>query len=313
MKRMLTVLTVCALVGGTALAQGTAAEDYAKALDRENTDRDVAGALEMYKGIVGRHRSDEEIAAKSQYRIGECLEKLGKTDEAKAAYEAVPRDFPGQTALVEKAKERLAALAGQQAKESDDAEKTRLKMEKTKIDLDFVDADLADIADFLSEFSGIAILIDGQAQPPLPQKATFAVKALSITQIVKLLGSMCGFESVNRNGVLVWTSAQRAQALQARPAITLPDDAAADDRKVLTSIGSIRISLNFAETPLDTVIGFLQEVTQLNIVIAPEAGKPNLSLRVGDAKLSTALDLIGFLTDTEFAIENGAILVRKTK
>lgn len=311
MKRMLTVLMACALVGGTALAQGTAAEDYAKALDRENTDRDVAGALEMYRGIVGRHRSDEEIAAKAQYRVGECLEKLGKADEAKAAYEAVPRDFPAQTALVEKAKERLAALAGQQAKESDDEEKTRQKMETMKIDLDFVDADLTDIAAFLSDFSGIAILIDREAQ--LPQKATFAVKSLSLNQVVKLLASMCGFESVNRNGVLVWTSAQRAQALQARSAIALPEDAPADDRRILTSINSIRISLNFEETPLDTVVDFLREVTQLNIVLAPEVGKPAISLQVGEARLTTALDLIGFQTGTEFRIENGVILVRRTK
>ena len=60
--------------------------------------------MEIYKGIVKRHKDEEEIAAKAQYRIAECWEKLGVERDAREAYEALVRDFPSQTALVDKAK-----------------------------------------------------------------------------------------------------------------------------------------------------------------------------------------------------------------
>lgn len=49
------------------------------------------------------------LAAQAQFRLGECLLKKNRTDEATAAFEKLIADFPGEKELVAKAREHLPA------------------------------------------------------------------------------------------------------------------------------------------------------------------------------------------------------------
>jgi tetratricopeptide (TPR) repeat protein len=74
----------------------------------ENSQRDYAGALEVYKKVTERFPDDKKYCALALAHIGVCLEAQGKKDEARAAYEKVVKDYADQKDAVALANDRLA-------------------------------------------------------------------------------------------------------------------------------------------------------------------------------------------------------------
>ncbi len=68
-------------------------------------------AIQLYKRIVQEHAGNRAVAAKALLEMGQCYEKLGKT-EARNAYERVLRDYADQNEAAAQARTRLAALSG---------------------------------------------------------------------------------------------------------------------------------------------------------------------------------------------------------
>lgn len=305
----LSAALLAALLVLPARAGDTAADEYAKALDKENTERDLNGAMEIYKGIVKRHKDEEEIAAKAQFRIAECWEKLGVQRDAKEAYEAVVRDFPAQAALVEKAKERLAAMAGGTV-EKNPEEIVARKLEKTRLDLDFVDSTLPDILDFVSEFAQVPCVIDPAAEELASKALSFAVKDLPLGKVLNLLAETSHMAFVNRGGILVWTTPARANDVRQLPRLEVGDNAPDEDKKVARAIEAIRISLNLSETPLPEAMSFVREVTQLNVVLDQGLEEKKVSLKLNEVCLRDVFELIGFLGKLDIRIQDGVVLVK---
>ncbi|MCC6738965.1 MAG: tetratricopeptide repeat protein [Planctomycetia bacterium] len=305
----LSAALLAALLVLPARAEDTAADEYARALDKENTDRDINGAMEIYKGIVKRHKDEEEIAAKAQYRIAECWEKLGVERDAREAYEALVRDFPSQTALVDKAKERLAAMGGKPVEKKPEDVVAR-KLETLKIDLDFTDSTLPDILDFVSEFALIPCVLDPAAEEAASKQLTFSVQDLALGNVLNLLAETSHTAFVNRNGILVWTTPARANDVKQLPRLEIGENAPDEDRKVARSIEAIRISLNLSETPLPEAMSFIREVTQLNVVLDQGLEGKKVSLKLDEACLRDVFELVGFLNKLDIRIQDGAVLLK---
>ena len=79
------------------------------AIEKEEVEGDLQGAIDLYKQIIAKYRENRAIAAKAQLRIGICYEKLG-FEEAPKAFQRVINDFPEQTETVKVAKEKLFIL-----------------------------------------------------------------------------------------------------------------------------------------------------------------------------------------------------------
>jgi len=80
------------------------------AIEKEEVDGDLQGAVDLYQQIIVNYSSISDVAAKAQLRIGNCYEKMGQR-EALAAYEKVIKNYPQQHEEVEAAKERISQLA----------------------------------------------------------------------------------------------------------------------------------------------------------------------------------------------------------
>jgi Tol biopolymer transport system component len=114
-KKWVVTIFVAALLAAAVSATGVArqAEDpgvmLRAAIEKEEVEGDLQGAIELYKGIVSRHSGQAAVAAKAQLRIGKCYEKLGNAEAVKA-YEAVLSKFPKEADAVAEARNRLAEL-----------------------------------------------------------------------------------------------------------------------------------------------------------------------------------------------------------
>ena len=107
---LLLLLVVCLFCSTTTTSsQQSSGELFEKALYAEEVEGELEKALEIYQTIIREYPDNRPIAAKAQFHIGLCYEKLG-LEQAQKAYREVVNNYPDQHDEVTKAKERLNRL-----------------------------------------------------------------------------------------------------------------------------------------------------------------------------------------------------------
>jgi len=89
---------------------------FQKALAKERGEGNLEEAISLYQKVIAETK-DESLAAKAQFRIGICYEKLGKekAKQAQEAFQKVISDYPGQREIVKMAQEKLSIFLRAQA------------------------------------------------------------------------------------------------------------------------------------------------------------------------------------------------------
>ncbi len=82
------------------------------AIEKEEVDGDLKGAIDLYQKIIDKFSGNKAIAAQAQLRIGICFEKLGQKSlkQAQDAFQKVIDNYPSESSVVKSARERLSAL-----------------------------------------------------------------------------------------------------------------------------------------------------------------------------------------------------------
>ena len=116
--KLIAVIFLIAILGALVSIAGSArqAEDpgvlLRAAIEKEEVDGDLQGAIDLYKQIVAKYADNRAIAAKAFLRLGGCYEKLGEEQAslAQKAFETVIKNYPDQTEAVNLAKEKLSVF-----------------------------------------------------------------------------------------------------------------------------------------------------------------------------------------------------------
>jgi ankyrin repeat protein len=103
----------------TSVASLSAAEPvvdlFREGLFEEEANRNLPAAIQAYEKVVQHLDEQRRLAATTLFRLGECYRKLGRADDAVAAYERVLREFPLEDSLAKLSRENLALLRPQSA------------------------------------------------------------------------------------------------------------------------------------------------------------------------------------------------------
>lgn len=78
------------------------------AIYREVVRGDLSAAAAEYRAILARADRSRAVAARALFRLGQCLEKMGRRSEAHDAYTRVSTDYGDQTAAAAKVRPLLA-------------------------------------------------------------------------------------------------------------------------------------------------------------------------------------------------------------
>jgi Tol biopolymer transport system component len=91
-------------------------DQFQKALAKERGEGNLEEAVALYQKVIDETK-DESLAAKAQFRIGICFEKLGreKARQALDAFQKVLDKYPNQTDTVKLAREKIIVLASAKA------------------------------------------------------------------------------------------------------------------------------------------------------------------------------------------------------
>ena len=85
---------------------------FQKALFEEEVNQDLKAAVAGYQSVVEQFDAQRRVAANTVFRLAESYRKLGQTNEAKAQFERLLREFSDQTSLVTLGRQSLATLRG---------------------------------------------------------------------------------------------------------------------------------------------------------------------------------------------------------
>jgi Tol biopolymer transport system component len=102
------VVFVAATLSAVGAQQSSPQVQFEKALALEEVQGKFAEAIAVYEKVVAES-SDRALAARAQLRIGICYERLG-LEKAREAFEKVIKNYPGETATVALARERLDSV-----------------------------------------------------------------------------------------------------------------------------------------------------------------------------------------------------------
>jgi hypothetical protein len=107
---MLAVVTPLVLNAADAPAVSQRVERQLEAgVHREIVVGDLSGAAQIYSAVLADKAAPRSIAARALFRLGECLEKLGQSEEAYARYQRLVTEYADQSSEVAQARARLAA------------------------------------------------------------------------------------------------------------------------------------------------------------------------------------------------------------
>ena len=82
-----------------------------KGLLEEEANHNLEAAVRNYQAALDGFDQDRLLAATTVFRLGECLRKLGRANEAGLQYQRVLREFPDQTNLVKLCSDYLGGNA----------------------------------------------------------------------------------------------------------------------------------------------------------------------------------------------------------
>jgi Tol biopolymer transport system component len=105
------ILLISAWPGGWGMQQSRPSAEVlmGAAQHQEDVEGNFQQAIDIYRKVAAAPDAPRALAARAQLRIGICYEKLGKP-EARAAYDAVLRDYKDQKEVLQEAQKRLRAL-----------------------------------------------------------------------------------------------------------------------------------------------------------------------------------------------------------
>lgn len=141
--KLITTVFLIAILGALLSLAGSTrqADDPAvllrAAIEKEEVEGDLQGAIDLYKHIIAKYGGNRAIAAKAQLHIGMCCEKLGLS-EAQNAYQKVVKNYPDQAEAVKMAKEKLYIL--QKVKALVEKGEKEFKLSKIYTGEDYIDS-----------------------------------------------------------------------------------------------------------------------------------------------------------------------------
>jgi tetratricopeptide (TPR) repeat protein len=102
-------------------AQDRVAEALRKGIVEEETNHNLPAAIQAYESLLKQADADRPTIATALFRIGECYRKLGKNEQANAAYKRVVEQYPDQARLAEQSRRHLPNAKKSAAAESAEA------------------------------------------------------------------------------------------------------------------------------------------------------------------------------------------------
>src|SRR5437764_9101249 len=104
-------LAVMMMAAGRCSAQDAMAEALRKGIVKEETQQNLAGAIQNYQAVLDRFDEARKTAATALLRMAECYRKQGNVPQAAAAYGRILRDFADQGKVAEEARRHTPGAA----------------------------------------------------------------------------------------------------------------------------------------------------------------------------------------------------------
>lgn len=178
--RLLLLLTLLTRVFADAVQ-----DQFQKALFEEEANQNLAGAINAYQEVIETAEAQRRYGATALFRLGECYRKLGRTNDAIAAYQRVINEHPGQTNVVTLSRQNLVVLGGTEGSMAKTQPQNAIPIQPSGIDMDLAEAAriegiLKAIADYKSKGQDWGLALATAFSSPELTQTSEAIRALTM-------------------------------------------------------------------------------------------------------------------------------------
>lgn len=192
------------------------------------------------------------------------------------------------------------------------ADRTLAKLGE-RISLDFADTPVTDAVAFLHDVSGINMMLDPSAVDGEGPAITLKCESMRLGDALDIILDAAGLDYVARDALFISDS----KGLDDAPTYGWPREAPGaadgDQRAELTAKLVDKMSLDFAQTPIEDVIAFLHDVSGINMMLDPVLSSRSykdsrpITFRIDGVTLRTALGLVAYLSDLRLFCHHGIL------
>jgi hypothetical protein len=191
------------------------------------------------------------------------------------------------------------------AKES----KTGAKLANLQANLEFKDAPLSDVLEYLRELTLLSIVLDRRSDPAiLGRKLSHAAKDISVEEHLALLTLPRGLDVRLEEDLIILFDRSRPP----KPFAWRSQKLEGADAALLKTLRDQKTDLHFREADLKVVTEFLRETLEIRIRTEDGLGARKISLAIRQATLLQILELL-VPHGADLRIEKGEVVIFKEK
>ena len=243
--------------------------------------------------VLQRGLAEKPVSVRLQdVELGKALDLilantgLARTFWCDVVYVHDPKQAPRPAA-----RDRDAALAGQ------------------RLTLNFDETPFDDAVSFLRGITGRNFVVAAAARDATRDGlVSLRVRDLALDHAISLITAAAGIDWRFEDDVVTIVAASSAGD---RPtgAGAVDPKGSDDEAALLARLGTQRVTLNFDDTPIGEVIGFLGDITGIGFTLTDRVDPAiGVSLRLKDISLKNAIDLIAGSGDLAWRVREGAVV-----
>jgi hypothetical protein len=317
------ILALALPIAALCAAEPDLQSEFEKGFYKEQAERDLDAAIRIYAAVAARQEEGKKIAAKALVRMGICLGKLGKTDEAKKALERVLAEFKDEKEAVEEAQKALAELSAAKpdpAAAAAETEAARLrKALASEVSVDFQDAALPDILAFLADAKEINVVADpGLVSAEKPLTVSIRLQSVPLSDALNILTKFQGLSWAVLHGVVYVAKPRDLARYRAFSWFGEESDPREPDSprvlEIREALAKKKASCDILNKPLDRILSYLRQVLGFDVLFSVEAkdrSQANVARwRVEDVPVGEALTSLLEPLGLEYGVaEEGVVIV----
>lgn len=267
----------------------------------ETVERDLSGAINVYKAVISLKPQSKALLAKTYFRLAECFRKKFQGAKAETYYKMLVNECSSEEKWLKLSQKRL--MKRTKNKSSDSLTK---KMINGKISIDFIESPTSDVLNFISNVASINIVKLSNFG-----KDTVTLRAIkvSVKDALELICKINNYGMILFDNHLLFGKKKDIKMFKERvwPGTlnSIPFWALQLEKKLKNTHMTFEVS----QASLHDLLHYISTVAKINIVMDKNVKNVLTSLRMHHAKVLSVLRVLCAKEKISYSYENQVIYI----
>jgi hypothetical protein len=266
---------------------------------------DPEGAVALFQHLGTRKDATRSLRASAILRHGHCLLELERPASARERFEAVVREFADEVEAAALAQVTLDAIPPEAV------DRAASVLDRKGLDLHAEEEPAREVARRLARELQVPLVLDGGAEKLAKLSVSVTITTRDALVGMRALAAETGTAFVERAGILVWTTQERATALRLRRPTSALKGTTEADEAALKRVRGVGVLGEFLDTPAASFLPLMSRFAEIGFDEQDLPAESSGMALGSEVRLLEVLDLVAFQFGLELSVDGGRVTLRK--